>query len=37
MGNNGFGIQDKAGDRLLGICQENLVAISNFLFQQSKR
>lgn len=37
MGNNGFGIQDKAGNRLLGIYQENLVTISNFLFEQSKR
>ena len=33
----GLGIQNEAGQRLKGFCQENAVVIANTLFQQHKR
>src|SRR5574341_2675998 len=36
-GKFGLGIQDEAGQRLIGFCQENTVVIANTLFQQHKR
>ena len=33
----GFGIRNKAGQRLIKFCQENALAIANTLFQQHKR
>ena len=36
-GKFGLGMQNKAGHRLIGFCQENALVISNTLFQQHKR
>ena len=36
-GKFGFGIQNKAGQRLLEFCQENALVTANTLFQQHKR
>ena len=36
-GRFGLGIQNEAGQRLIGFCQENTLAIANILFQQHKR
>ena len=36
-GKFGFGIRDKAGQRLIEFCQENALVIANTLFQQHKR
>ena len=33
----GLGVQNKAGQRLIEICQENALVIANTLFQQHKR
>ena len=33
----GFGVQNKAGQRLIEFCQENALIIANALFQQHKR
>ena len=33
----GFGVQDEAGQRLIGFCQENALVMANTLFQQHKR
>ena len=32
-----FGVQNEAGQRLTGFCQENTVVIANTLFQQHRR
>ena len=36
-GKSGLGVQNKAGQRLIEFCQENLLVIANTLFQQHKR
>ena len=36
-GKFGLGVQDEAGQRLIGFCQENALVIANTLFQQNKR
>ena len=36
-GKFGLGIQNEAGQRLIELCQENLLVIANTLFQQHKR
>ena len=36
-GKFGLGIQNEAGQRLIGFCQENALVIANTLFQQHKR
>ena len=36
-GKFGLGIQNEAGERLIGFCQENALVIANTLFQQHKR
>ena len=36
-GKFGLGIQNAAGQRLIGFCQENALFIVNTLFQQHKR
>ena len=36
-GKFGFGVQNEAGQRLIGFCQENTLVIANTLFQQHKR
>ena len=36
-GKFGLGIRNKAGQRLIGFCQENLLFIANTFFQQHKR
>ena len=36
-GKFGLGVQNEAGQRLIGFCQENAVVIANTLFQQHKR
>ena len=36
-GKFGFGVQNEAGQRLIGFCQENALVIANTLFQQHKR
>ena len=36
-GKFGFGVQDKAGQRLTEFCQENALVIANTFFQQHKR
>ena len=36
-GKFGLGVQNKAGQKLIGFCQENAVVIANTLFQQHKR
>ena len=36
-GKFGLGVQNKAGQRLIEICQENALVIANILFQQHKR
>ena len=36
-GKFGFGVQNKAGQRLIEFCQENALVIANTLFQQHKR
>ena len=36
-GKFGLGVQNKAGQRLIEFCQENLLVIANTLFQQHKR
>ena len=33
----GLGVQNKAGQRLIEFCQENVLAIANILFPQHKR
>ena len=33
----GLGVQNEAGQRLTGFCQENALVIANTLFQQHKR
>ena len=33
----GFGVQNKAGQRLIEFCRENALIIANALFQQHKR
>ena len=33
----GLGVQNEAGQRLTGFCQENALIIANTLFQQNKR
>ena len=33
----GFGVQNEAGQRLIGFCQENALVIGNTLFQLYKR
>ena len=33
----GLGVQNEAGQRLTGFCQENTLVIANTLFQQHKR
>ena len=35
-GKFGFGMQNEAGQRLIGFCQENALVIANTLFQQHK-
>ena len=32
-----LGVQNEAGQRLIGFCQENALVIANTLFQQHKR
>ena len=36
-GKFGLGVQNEAGQRLIGFCQENALVIANTLFQQHKR
>ena len=36
-GKFGLGIQNEAGQRLIGFCQENALVIANTLFQHHKR
>ena len=36
-GKFGLGVQNKAGQRLIEVCQENVLVIANSLFQQHKR
>ena len=36
-GKFGLGVQNEAGQRLIGFCQENTLVITNILFQQHKR
>ena len=36
-GKFGLGVQNEAGQRLIGFCQENSQVIANTLFQQHKR
>ena len=36
-GKFGPGVQNEAGQRLIGFCQENAPVITNMLFQQHKR
>ena len=36
-GKFGLGVQNEAGQRQIGFCQENALAIENTLFQQHKR
>ena len=36
-GKFGLGIQNEAGQRLIGFCQENALLIANTMFQQHKR
>ena len=36
-GTFGLGVQNEAGQRLIELCQENILAIANTLFQQHKR
>ena len=36
-GKFGLGVQNKAGQRLIEFCQENILVIANTLFQQHKR
>ena len=36
-GKFGLGVQDEAGQRLKGFCEENALVIANSLFQQHKR
>ena len=36
-GKFGFGVQNEAGQWLIGFCQENALVIANILFQQHKR
>ena len=36
-GKFGLGIQNEAGQRLIGFCQENALVIANTLFQQHRR
>ena len=36
-GKFGLGVQNEAGQRLTGFCQENVLIIVNILFQQHKR
>ena len=36
-GKFGFGVQNEAGQRLIGFCQENALVIANTLSQQHKR
>ena len=36
-GKFGLGMRNEAGQRLIGICQENALVIANTLFQQHKR
>ena len=36
-GKFGLGVQNEAGQRLIGFCQENTLVIANTLFQQHKR
>ena len=36
-GKFGFGVQNKARQRLIGFCQENALVIANTVFQQQKR
>ena len=36
-GKFGLGVQNEAGQRLTGFCQENTLVIANTLFQQHKR
>ena len=36
-GKFGFGVQNEAGQRLIGFCQENALVVANTLFQQHKR
>ena len=36
-GKFGLGVQNKAGQRLAGFCQENALVIANTLFQKHKR
>ena len=36
-GKFGLGVQNEAGQRLIGFCQENALVITNTLFQQHKR
>ena len=33
----GLGVQNEAGQRLIGFCQENALVVANTLFQQHKR
>ena len=37
IGKFGIGVQNEAGERLTGFCQENTLVIINTLFQQYKR
>ena len=37
IGKFGLGVQNKAGQSLIEICQENTLVIANTLFQQHKR
>ena len=37
IGKFGLGVQNEAGQRLIGFCQENGLVIANTLFQQHKR
>ena len=36
-GKSGLGVENEAGQRLIGFCQENAVVIANTHFQQYKR
>ena len=36
-GKFGLGVQNEAGQRLIEVCQENALVITNTLFQQHKR
>ena len=36
-GKSGFGVHNKAGQKLIKFCQENALVIANTLFQQHKR